>query len=62
VRFRDLVQKIDLKLRPFQMGDGQQPIDDLDRLFEERSASATEKAPPGWVSPAENEDEGQSSK
>jgi hypothetical protein len=60
VRFRDLVQKIDLKLRPFQMGDGQQPVDDLDGLFGEASgASATEKAPPGGVSPAENEDEGQ---
>jgi hypothetical protein len=52
VSLRDLLRKIDLKLRPLQLGEGQRTLDEADGLAEVDRASATETVPKPW------EDEG----
>jgi hypothetical protein len=52
VSFRNLIRKIDLKLRPLQLGEGQRTLDEADGLAEEDRAAATETVPRPW------EDEG----
>ena len=47
--FRDLLRKIDLKLRPLQLGEGQRTLDEADGLAEDDRASATEVAPQPWL-------------
>lgn len=46
--FRDLMRKIDLKLRPLQLGEGQRTLDEADGLAKTDSAAATEAAPRPW--------------
>jgi hypothetical protein len=48
VSLRDLIKKIDLKLRPLQLGDGQLALDEEDGLTKTNSAAATEAAPRPW--------------
>jgi hypothetical protein len=49
VKLRDLLTKIELKLRPLQLGEGQRTLDEADGLAEEDRASATETAPQPWL-------------
>jgi hypothetical protein len=49
VKLRELLRKIELKLRPLQLGEGQRAVDDLDGLADEDRASATETTPQGWL-------------
>ena len=49
MRFRELLTKIELKLRPLQLGEGQRTLDEADGLAEEDRASATEASPRPWL-------------
>ncbi|HET8556858.1 MAG TPA: hypothetical protein VFL58_06065 [Gaiellaceae bacterium] len=49
MKFRELWLKIDLKLRPLQLGEGQRALDEVDGLAADDRATATEKAPPKWA-------------
>jgi hypothetical protein len=42
VKLRELLTKIELKLRPFQLGEGQRTLDEVDGLAADDRASATE--------------------
>jgi hypothetical protein len=52
VGLRDLLRKIDLKLRPLQLGEGQRLVDERDGIADADRAAATETVPKPW------EDEG----
>jgi hypothetical protein len=52
VGLRDLLRKIDNKLRPLQLGEGQRLVDERDGIADVDRAAATETVPTPW------EDEG----
>jgi hypothetical protein len=56
VSLRNLLRKIDLKLRPLQLGEGQRELDEFDGLAEEDRAAATEAAPTPWLAQDEEPD------
>ena len=43
MRLRDLLTKIELKLRPLQLGEGQRALDDVDGLAETSEAQMVEE-------------------
>jgi hypothetical protein len=49
VKPRELLRKIELKLRPLQLGAGQRTLDEDDGLAADELASATESAPTPWL-------------
>ena len=56
MKVRGLLKKIELKLRPLQLGEGQRVLDEADGLAEDDRASATEAAPTAWPTPGEEPD------
>jgi len=56
VKLRGLLKKIELKLRPLQLGEGQRVLDEADGLAEDDRASATEAAPTAWPTQGEEPD------
>jgi hypothetical protein len=49
VKLGELLRKIELKLRPLQLGEGERTLDEADGLAEDDRASATEAAAQPWL-------------
>jgi hypothetical protein len=56
VKFRDLRTKIEMKLRPLQLGPGLRKLDEADGVAAIERANEAENPPPDWI-PAQDDEE-----